>query len=414
MDRLQARRAVEALRSGVPSTNAVWALGSGQPELESQFSRMLDGVESAIGADRQDSGMMIRGGFGSGKSHVLMYFERMALERGFAVSKVVISKETPLKDPAKVLAAAVADLRVPRTLGRGLDEVGLLLRGQLETDGFQALVSYLASGWLNMRFGATLHLYAYGHADEELADRCVRFWSGDKLTVTEIRRYLKQMEVDGQFKLESIKARELALQTMSFIPRLIRAAGLKGWVLLIDEVELIGRYSRLARGLSYAELGRWLGEEGADQRPGLVTVAAITDDFAAELLHGRGDLGEIPAYLDARPVPCGELATRGMQRIERARWLEALSQDVLRKSYQTIRELHGQAYDWKPGDVPWPEALGVTPMRIFVRAWINAWDIQRLYPERGPVGYDIDQVTTDYAEEKDLEGSFEEVSQVIE
>ena len=38
------RRAVEALRSGVPSRDAVAALGSGQPEAEDRFTALLEQV----------------------------------------------------------------------------------------------------------------------------------------------------------------------------------------------------------------------------------------------------------------------------------------------------------------------------------------------------------------------------------
>ena len=36
------RRAVEALRSGVPSSDAVAVLGSGQPEAEDRFTALLE------------------------------------------------------------------------------------------------------------------------------------------------------------------------------------------------------------------------------------------------------------------------------------------------------------------------------------------------------------------------------------
>jgi hypothetical protein len=45
IDELAARRrAIEALRSGVPSWDAVALLGSGQPEVEDRFTELLDQV----------------------------------------------------------------------------------------------------------------------------------------------------------------------------------------------------------------------------------------------------------------------------------------------------------------------------------------------------------------------------------
>lgn len=53
-------------------------------------------------------------------------------------------------------------------------------------------------------------------------------------------------------------ARELARQRFRFLSRLMVAAGFDGWVLLLDEAELIGRYTPRQRGRSYAELAGWL------------------------------------------------------------------------------------------------------------------------------------------------------------
>ncbi|MHB8295853.1 MAG: BREX system ATP-binding domain-containing protein [Acidimicrobiales bacterium] len=63
-------------------------------------------------------GMLIGGGFGPGKSNVLEDLAHVALSRGFAVSEVVISKETLLHDPTKVYRAAVEAPRYPAGPGR--------------------------------------------------------------------------------------------------------------------------------------------------------------------------------------------------------------------------------------------------------------------------------------------------------
>ena len=53
------------------------------------------------------------------------------------------------------------------------------------------------------------------------------------------------------------------MQRLRFAAKLLAAAGYAGWVVLFDEVELIGRYSLQQRAKSYAELARWVrGEHG--------------------------------------------------------------------------------------------------------------------------------------------------------
>ncbi|TAM88387.1 MAG: hypothetical protein EPN43_08385, partial [Jatrophihabitans sp.] len=59
--RLSARRAIEALRTGVPSRDAVAALGSGQGEIEDRVVALLDGVGSVRTGPR---GLLLGGGFG--------------------------------------------------------------------------------------------------------------------------------------------------------------------------------------------------------------------------------------------------------------------------------------------------------------------------------------------------------------
>src|SRR5207253_526950 len=85
--------AYESLRPGEPNLDAVPLLGSGQTEIEDRFVELLGTAREGTAA-----GMLIGGGFGSGKSHLLEHLMRLALDEGYAVSRVVVSKETPLHD----------------------------------------------------------------------------------------------------------------------------------------------------------------------------------------------------------------------------------------------------------------------------------------------------------------------------
>ncbi len=117
-DPLAHRRAVEALRSGVPSWDAVAMLGSGQSEVEDRFSVLLErfaepgrvaeaagGPAARPGRPGGPAGLLLGGGFGSGKSHLLTHLASLAMSSGFVASTVVISKETPLYDPVKTYRA---------------------------------------------------------------------------------------------------------------------------------------------------------------------------------------------------------------------------------------------------------------------------------------------------------------------
>jgi len=68
-----------------------------------------------------------------------------------------------------------------------------------------------------------------------------------------------------------------------------------------------------------------------------------------------------------------------------------------------LKQLHSAAYNWNAPDVIWPEVGQATPMRTYVRAWINAWDVRRIYNVRADEdGFVIDAVKSDYGEVRDL------------
>ena len=407
------RRAVEALRSGVPSWDAVAVLGSGQPAAEDQFSVLLDRVREGGRPAGGPSGLLLGGGFGAGKSHLLTHLSHLAMASEFVVSTVVISKETPLHDPVKTFRAAIAGALDPvRSHGVLADSAASL---DQDTPGYAELSRWVnspASG-LDERFSATLLCHERLRGGEvpgsdETIDALVRFWGGEPLRMPDLRRALKSVGAAGLYGFTPISARELARQRFRFACRLLRAAGHAGWVVLFDEVELIGRYSVLQRGRSYAELARWLGNDAADPGTPLLAVLAMTDDFEAAVLTGKDDLVQIPAKLRAKQSPewdeTAALAEAGMRHIEHDMvLLEPPDDDDLDRAYAALRQLHADAFGWSPPDVAGLERLGATRMRQYVRAWINEWDLIRLDPDFRPESLAA-EVASDYREDDTLDG----------
>lgn len=403
-DQSAARRAVEALRSGVPSRDAVAALGSGQSAVEDRFAELIDSVGRVRTGPR---GLLLGGGFGAGKSHVLEHLTHLALDRGFVVSRVVVSKETPLHDPAKVLRAAVSSAVSPDGAVGAVAEAAAGL--DPESPAYVELVRWASgSGELvDEWFPLTLALYPRVQAGEDnFSDAIVRFWSGDRLAVAEVRRHAKWAGL-GKPALAAVPARELARQRFRFLARLFVAAGCEGWVLLFDEVELIGRYSLQQRGRSYAELARWLQPDPNDPASPLATVLAMTDDFDAAVLTAKNDREIVPAKLRAKQSTewdeTATLAEAAMRMIESDMLLlDSPDDDELGYAYRRLKELHSQAFTWNAPDVAGLERLGTTRMRQYVRAWINEWDLVRLDPSFRP-RTEVAEVLFSYAEQPDLE-----------
>jgi hypothetical protein len=428
------RRAIEALRSGVPSWDAVALLGSGQPEVEDRFTELLDQVCQPNRPDgRRSCGLLLGGGFGTGKSHLLTHLGHLAASSGFVVSTVVISKETPLHDPVKTFRTAIGDAIDPgRIRGVLADAAASLEPDTARYAEFSRWVNSPASD-LDERFAATLLCHERMRGGEvpgsdETVDALVRFWGGEPLRVGDLRRALKSVGAAGLFSLTPVHAAELARQRFRFVARLLRAAGRSGWVILFDEVELIGRYSVLQRGRSYAELARWLGGWVAGPELPLVSVLGMTDDFEAAVLSGGSDTGtakavrraaagkddrnQLPAKLRAKQTAdwdeTAALAEAGMRHIENDMLiLEPPDDAELDRAYATLKQLHADAFSWSPPDVEGVERLSATRMRQYVRAWINEWDLVRLDPAFRPETVTL-EIASDYREDEALESQTED------
>jgi len=402
------RRAIEALRAGVPNRDAVLALGCEQPLIEERFRAQLQQAKEGGTQGTQVGGLLIVGDFGAGKSHLLEYLQQVALAEHFVCSKVVVSKETPLYDPTKFYRAAVRAAVAPGRRGAALTEVAAQLdpRGDAYTE--LSAWAHGPSAALNSRFAATLFLFKRLGMDGETRNRLISFWAGSPLDAGEIRKLLKTCGERATYKIEKIMLRDLALQRFNFVSRLITTAGYAGWVLLVDEVELIGRYSWLQRAKSYADLLRWMGKLSGQQTPGLFSVFAIMSNFESYILEERNDLEVIPAKLhDKGMEDLPKQAERSMRLIQREKLrLQAPDLQIIQQTCEKVRAIHAEAYGWQPPPVA-VERLGITSMREYVKRWITEWDLKRLDPNY-TVQIEKTALSQNYTEDTALETPSEE------
>ncbi|MDQ6672244.1 MAG: ATP-binding protein [Chloroflexota bacterium] len=410
IDPVHARRAIEALRAGVPNQDAVRLLSTQQPHVEARFRRQLGALAEDATAGHPTPGLLVAGDFGAGKSHLLEYLEHLALDERFVCSRVVISKETPLYDLTRVFRAAVESLTIPGKRGSAMAEIASSLNSDSpEHAALSHWVSRPDVG-LSSRFAATLFLY-HQVKDPEIRDRVVSFWGGDPLNISDTRSWLRDLGERATYRLESVPARDLALQRLLFLARLILAAGYAGWVVLLDEVELIGRYAFKQRARSYAELARWGGKLKSGSVPGLAATFALTSDFDAAVLQDRGDLERVPGKLRASgtdaDVKLASQAEQGMRMIVREPLrLRGPDRAMLERTREEVRALHARAFGWNPPDLGAGEQLSTTRIRQYVRRWINEWDLKRLYPDYTP-DIVVAELPVDYTERPELEGSGE-------
>lgn len=405
------RLALEALRSGVPNRAAVKILGCNQPHAESRFIAMLGESKEESGSKQNARGMLVSGDFGSGKSHLLVHLEQLALERNFICSKVAISKETPMYHLGKVFTSAMESGRLPDRSGRLVEELGQSLSPDSEEYAtfYEWANQAATSGEINPLFPASLLVHERVD-DLFLGNEIEAFWAGSRILKSKVNDGLRQIGQYQNFRFRMPKVAELPPQQLRFALELIKGAGYRGWVILLDEIELIGSYSLLQRGRSYAELARWMGQVSGEDYPGLIVVGTVTDDFASAIISPDGqkkDHDYIRPKMEANPrySSIAGRAVTGMHLLERQCVpLRPPESDDVAATVEKLQTLYSDAYSWEapPIDAHAGGAGIYGRMRYQVRRAINEWDLLRLRPDSRPETEAL-EFTTSYEENRDLE-----------
>ena len=197
-------------------------------------------------------------------------------------------------------------------------------------------------------------------------------------------------------------------QRLHFATELIKGAGYNGWVVFLDEIELVGSYSLLQRARSYAELARWLGRAEGAAYSGLVVVGTVTDDFGLKILGnlGKQDSNNAAERLQSRNEPVlAARARTGMRILQQDMIpLEEPTEEHLNSTVEKLREIYSIAYSWEapPLAVRAGGAGYQNRMRYKVRSCINEWDLLRLYPDSQPETEEA-EFQFEYDENTDLE-----------
>jgi P-loop Domain of unknown function (DUF2791) len=400
-----ARTAIEALRAGVPNRAAIREMGTEQTDIEHAFEAALAAAWADVGqapARISPAGIGMAGGFGTGKSHLLGYLAEVARQQGFVVSRVIVSKETPLSHPGHVLAAALRDVTLPDRPDAPIVACVTALRERPEAlDAMELAVSTPDAGFAPI-FAACLFLIRRASTPPEMLRRIARMWAGEKVSIPAIRQALIAAGAGRMFSLKPVAAAELTDQLTRFVPVLFRASGYAGWCILLDEIELIGRYTPLQRALSYAWLGAWLGLDGKRRFPGIVSAYAITDDFVAAVINARLDSEKLPERLTLKGRAAeAVLALSGIRHIERTVLQHRLlppTPDDLVACHDKVLRLYSAAYNWPAPPLPPAERTSSRTMRQYIKGWITQWDLLRLFGGVGGALVD-DRIATNYTED---------------
>jgi len=135
-------------------------------------------------------------------------------------------------------------------------------------------------------------------------------------------------------------------------------------------------------------------------------VFTVTHDYASVVLEDR-DLVKIPEKLlakgDEKSLFQCSLAVAGMQAMRSEPIaLAQPNNDTLERTSMRLRALYETAYGYLPALEPGALVAGHKDMRVYVRRWINNWDLQRIYGDV-ELQTEEEEILTDYTEDKDFQ-----------
>lgn len=373
---VQARSAIESLRSGVPSRYAVAQLGTTQQEVRDSF----EGAMAAVAAGEAIRPITIAANFGAGKSHLLNYLQSLAERQNFVSSLVVVSPEMPLGKSHLVLKAIADSSRAPGRMGQALR--ALTPEFSSASTEFAQLRAWTRDSDLNGRFAAMLHIYEEYRGDQELRAQILDDLEGKPLLKTEIRRKLKEMGELAAYDLSGPKTTLLAHDRIRLLAQFYRACGCQGLVVLVDEVERVAKFSSNQRAAAYQELG-WWHEVATQAGSGILPVFAMTENFVEFVKRDSQRFFTYTPNAAYEQDPRDRRTSQGLETLKMPLLLQS-SPDQDEEIKYRIKGIYERAYALRVPNLPPRRNEIRTTIRSQIRKWITLWDFYRHDPEYAP------------------------------
>ena len=370
----EARHVIEALRSGIPSRAVGQYFSEARPGIMKEISGHLDETCET----GKSKGMIIAGKYGEGKTHLLNTVFSMAHSNNMVVSYLSLSKETPFDKLYLVYQKLVNNTFLPKRVQPGFtqilekmtpgspaaNELLLYAAKHLETDKLYYLLrAYLNTEDLDEKFML--------QADLE----------GDFIANVLLKQIYRRIYNERVKYNVNFSKTKHCRDYFSFLSRLFRLMGYNGWVILIDETELIGRLSKKARLNAYRNMAQFLLPD--ERREGIYTLFALGASYTEDVIETKHDYENLEEIYPEQQEPVRTV----LNLITRAQQLAPLTDSEIREVLKKIQVFHGRAYDWNPnismGTILAATQSGGYLLRTKLRAAIELLDQLYQYGEAG-------------------------------
>ncbi len=375
----QAMHVIEALRSGVPSRTVGAYFSEARPGMLNRIRSRMD----AVAASGKSDGMIFRGSYGEGKTHMLNTILSIASEKNMVVSCVSLGKETPMHLPHLLYGKLIANTYLPGTEQPGfrqkLEEIapGSGVAGELQ--------AYTATGLETNKIYFVLK-DMWETQDDDEREQFLADLEGDFVSSALVKRVFRRVTgKPAQFNQNFTKTKHYG-DYFAFMSALFRRLGYAGWVILFDEAELIGRLGKKARAKSYCTMQSFLRPSAMLEA--VFSVFAFSSSFTEEVIDKKHEF-ENAETIFADDAAALKAAKATLNAIIDAPELASLSKAEILRVLESIQEFHGMAYDWEPQIDPetiYNETEGAGYLlRTRIRAAIELLDQLYQYGKAGKI-----------------------------
>lgn len=287
----------------------------------------------------KSSGMIISGKYGEGKTHLLNTVFNLAHSNNMVVSYLSLSKETPMDKLYLVYQKLIGNTYLPRRQQPGFmhelekisanspvaNEMLLYAAKQLETDKLY----YLFRSYLNTEDSDEKFLL---QADLE----------GDFIANAPLKKIYKRIfNQTVKYNVNFTKTRHCR-DYFSFMSHLFMQMGYHGWVILIDETELMGRLSKKARLNAYRSMANFLLPDRCPEST--FSIFALSASYAEDVIEAKHEYENLAMIYPEEQEP----AKTVLDLLARAPQLVPMTRDEIHEILYKIQDFHGKAYEWTP------------------------------------------------------------------
>ena len=374
---------LEAVRAGIPSRELVGQL----PDLRQTQLSIIDQDLNDLAKGKPVTGRVLWGEYGQGKTHFLKQVEKHILAQGYAVSYISLSPDLGLNNvtsffPALASRVITHDSQIPGLLKKLLDHRITPQKWDELLESIDKLCHPLP----------LLMFQSFANFDSRDMIVLYNCLMGKKENLSFAKHLVKQ---DRKYEFQAMPKfllRDHFKSFLEFFPLLVKALGYKGWVLLIDELEILGRMGKVSRLNSYRNLS-WLLRMGDEHKLPVYTLAASAKSLQEEVFWGakKHDANDMPRFaLERGDASTHKLLLGLFDQLSGDRGLVLKHESVAKITtlLEALLEVHQRAIPWQH-ELP-PHMVNdflkrndpsFKPIRQTIRMFIETLDLYAIHGE---------------------------------